>query len=194
MKRKYKALGLVLAAVFAFSAVSVASASAAEFHSKAAPTTITGVQKASHVFTTNAGKVTCTTAKFTGTQSVVTSATVTLTPTYENCTAFGFVGITIDTNGCKYNFNANGSTKVECPTGKAIEVTVPFCTTSVGSQTLSSGMSFATEGTEAAHNRKILATTNISGITYNECGTVRTNGTYTGTTTVTGSAGEIWFA
>jgi hypothetical protein len=191
MKHKFKALGLVLAAVFAFSAVSVASASAAEFHSAAAPTTLTGNQATSHVFTTNAGTVTCKTATFTGTQSVVTSSTTTLAPTYSNCTAFGFLGVPIDSNGCSYVFSATGSTQIQCPAGKSIEVTVPFCTTSVGPQTIASGMTFETVGTTP--NRTILAKTNISGIHYNECGTERTNGTYTGTTKVTGSAGEIWF-
>lgn len=192
MKHKFKALGLVLGVVFALSAVGVASASAAEFHSSVENNAVTGTQKASHVFTTNAGTVTCTTAKFTGTQGPLASPTTKLTPTYENCTAFGFIGIKIDTNGCNYNFNATGSTIVECPTGKAIEVTVPFCTTSVGPQTLPSGMSYETLG--STPNRSILATTNISGITYNECGTERTNGTYKGTTEVKGqSSSEIWF-
>lgn len=191
MKHKFKALGLVLAAVFALSAVSVASASAAQFHSALAPTVISGAQSTSHVFTTNAGTVTCKTAKFSGSQAVVTSETQTLTPKYENCTAFGFVGVTIDTNECAYEFNANGSTKVVCPSGKAIEVTVPFCTTSVGPQTFASGMTYETVGTSPS--RSILAKTNISGIKYNECGTERTNGTYTGTTSVAGSAGEVWW-
>jgi hypothetical protein len=193
MKHKFKALGLVLGVVFALSAVGVASASAAEFHSSIENNPLTGTQKTSHVFTTSAGTVTCTTAKFTGTQAAKNSATTKLAPTYEGCTAFGFISVPIATNGCEYNFNANGSTAVECPAGKSIEVKVPFCTTSIGSQTFSSGMSFETVGTTP--NRSILATTNISGISYNECGTVRTNGTYKGTTTVTGKSGsEIWFA
>jgi hypothetical protein len=192
MKHKVKALGLVLGVVFALSAVGVASASAAEFHSSVGNNSITGTQKTSHVLTTTAGTVTCTTSKFTGTQGPLSSSTMKLAPTYEQCPMFGFIDIPIVTNGCEYNFNANGSTQVECPAGKAIELKVPFCTTSIGPQTFSSGMSFETVGTTP--NRSILARTNISGITYDECGTVRANGTYKGTTTVTGGSGEIWFA
>jgi hypothetical protein len=104
--------------------------------------------------------------------------------TLGNCTAWGFIGITRDTNGCEFGLDANGSTQIECPAGKAIEVTVPFCTTSIGPQTISSGMTYATVGTTP--NRSILATVNVSGITYNECGTVRTNGVYKGTTELKG--------
>ena len=192
MNRKFKTLGLVLASVFAMSALGASAASAAEFHSAAHPQTITGSQSGSHVFTTNAGTVTCTTANFTGTTSAKTSATQTLAPDYNNCTAFGFINVPIHENGCAYIFNINGTTEVECPSGKKIEITAPFCTTTVGPQHLATGgNTFHTVG--STPNRHITTTTHISNeIDYNECGTNRTNGTYTGTTTVKGASGEIW--
>lgn len=192
MTRKFKSLGLVLAAVFAMSALGVSAASAAEFHSAKAPTTISGTQSSSHVFTTNAGTVTCKTATFSGTQSTTTATTVQLTPTYSSCTAFGFINVPIDVNGCSYTFTSHGATTVDCPSGKAFEITAPGCTTKVGPQTFASGMTYTTVG--STPSRSISASTNISGITYDECGTIRTNGTYKGTTSITGSAGEVWYA
>lgn len=193
MNRKFKTLGLVLAAVFAMSAIGASAASAATtFHANKSPIGVTGTQTTGHVFTTSAGTVTCSTATFTGTTAAATSATQTLTPTYSGCKAFGFINVPIDVNGCGYNFNANGTTQLECPAGASIAITTPGCTTTVGEQHFASGMTYATNG--STPSRDITATTNISGIKYNECGTARENGTYKGTTTVdaTEAANEVW--
>ena len=191
MNRKFKALGLVLASVFAMSAVGAPAASAADFFSEVTPQTISGSQTTTHVFTTNAGTVSCKKATFSGAATNGISETQTLAPDYSECTAFGFINVPVHENGCAYVFNANGTTEVECPSGKKIEITAPFCTTTVGPQHLASGMSFANNAGET----DIVATTNISSsIDYNECGTERTNGSYTGTTTVTGASGSIWYS
>jgi hypothetical protein len=190
MNRKIKTLGVVLASVFAMSAIGASAASAAEFHSAIHPQEIHGTQTTGHVFTTNAGTVTCKKATFTGTTSAKTSATQTLSPDYNECTAFGFINVPIHENGCAYIFDASGTTEVECPEGKKIEITAPFCTTTVGPQHIAGGMSFANN----AGKTDINATTNIkTEIDYNECGTNRTNGSYTGGTTVTGASGSIWY-
>jgi hypothetical protein len=194
MNRKIKTLGVVLASVFAMSAIGASAASAAEFHSAVHPQSIHGVQTVSHVFTTNAGTVTCKTATFTGTTSALTSATQTLAPDYNNCTAFTFINVPIHENGCDYLFNANGTTEVKCPTvggvKQKIEITAPFCTTTVSEQHIAGGMTFANN----AAKTDIVATTNIKEeIDYNECGTARTNGSYKGTTTVTGASGSVWY-
>jgi hypothetical protein len=205
MSRKIKIFG-VLTAVFALTAVSVSSAFATEryFHSESTSTTFSGTQTTGHVFTTNAGKVTCTTAKFTGSASVATTMELTIEPEYKSCTAFGFIGVPIDVNGCHYLFTSETATKgttepvithITCPTGKAIEVTAPGCTTKVGPQTIG-GNSFD-NGTSGG-KKDVTVTTNVEGIEYNECGTVRNNGKYTGTTTVTGKNSEgaatgVWY-
>jgi hypothetical protein len=195
MNRKIKTLGIVLASVFAMSAIGASAASAAEFHSAVHPQEIHGVQTVGHVFTTDAGTVTCKTATFTGTTSAKTSPTQTLAPDYNNCTAFGFINVPIHENGCDYLFNANGTTEVKCPTvsgvKQKIEITVPFCTTTVGEQHIGAGMSF----TNNAGETDIIATTNIKEeIDYVECGGPLTeNGSYKGTTTVTGKSGSVWY-
>jgi hypothetical protein len=191
MKRNLKALGLMLAAVFAMSALGATAASAAEFHAASAPVTINGTQSTGHQFKTDAGTVTCKVATFTGTQSSKTSATVTMTPTYKECTAFGFINVPIHTNGCAYIFNANGNTEVECPAGKTFEITAPGCTTKVGPQSITGGNTF----TNNAGKTQITVDTDITGkIAYNECGSATTGGTYTGGTTVTGAGGvAVWW-
>ncbi|HEX3240504.1 MAG TPA: hypothetical protein VHR18_10265 [Solirubrobacterales bacterium] len=188
MNRKIKTLGVVLASVLAMSAIGASAASAAEFHSAVHPQEIHGTQTTSHVFTTNAGTVTCKKATFTGTSAAKTSATQTLSPDYNECTAFGFINVPIHENGCALLFYANGTSEIACPFGKKIEITAPFCTTTIYPQHLTGGVTYATITTD------ITVTTNITGIHYNECGTTRTNGTLTGKTTWVGVSGSFVFS
>jgi hypothetical protein len=92
MKRKFKAIGLSLVAVFAMSAVVASAAQADEFHSTSAPAFFTSHSaEANHKFTvtkpagTVVSSVTCTTYQFSGTSAVKTSSSVELHPTYSNC-------------------------------------------------------------------------------------------------------------
>jgi hypothetical protein len=88
-------------------------------------------------------------------------------------------------NACHYTFTAaaGGQVHIVCA-GKPIEITTPGCTTSVGSQTVETNE--FTNATDANTGKMhIIIHTNVAGITYNECGTVRKDGTYTGTTTIT---------
>jgi hypothetical protein len=188
MIRNLKTLGILLAAVFALSALGASAASAGSFTGGTSTGNLTGAQTTTHVFTTNAGTVTCTTAHFVGTWKESPAASQTVTPKYETCKAFGFINVPIDVNACSYEFTANatGEVHVKCAAGKAIEITTPGCTTSVGPQTISSN-TYTNTTNPATGKMDVLIHTNIAGITYNECGTVRTNGTYTGTTTVTGT-------
>jgi len=192
MTGRLKSLGLLLAAVFAMSALAASSALAAEFHSAAAPATISGNQSTSHVFTTSAGTFTCKVATFSGTTASKTASSQTLTPKYESCTAFGFLNVPVVINGCGYVFQASGVTEIECPAGKAIEIAWPGCTTKIKEQKPAGSLEYTTVGTTP--NRDIRVHTSLSGIAYDECGTARTNGSYKGTTTVVGSAGEVWYA
>jgi hypothetical protein len=208
MNRKLKALGLALAAVMALAAFA-GSASAAEFHSEVAHTEISGSQVGSAVFTTNAGTVKCTEATYSGTQTTgVTSTEVTVTPKYGGCTAFGFIGATIDVNGCPKRFTANASPFLHLICfEKSIEITTPTCTVTVGAQTIGLGLTYTNEG--AGTTRDIRVKASVSGLTYTQhnksfpnctggAGTF-TNGTYTGEETVKGAntAGTqvgIWWA
>jgi hypothetical protein len=98
-------------------------------------------------FITTAGAVRCTTPSYHGTVSNSTT-TVTVTPTYGGCTAFGFPA-TIHHNGCVYIFHVNGGSSTEgtvsldCPGTNELTVTAigagtVKCTVHVPEQPLTS--------------------------------------------------------
>ncbi|MBA3866100.1 MAG: hypothetical protein H0X42_07115 [Solirubrobacterales bacterium] len=225
MTRNLKVLGLALAAMFALTAVAASAAQAVtpEYHctstsancfaeSSASPE-LTGNGKINgsndHVFNVNGGNVKCT-----GTTGVTdgavlkgtaakTSTSVTLTPTYAGCKAFG-VKATVNPEGCTYTLTlvTGGispypiTTDIKCPAGKKITVTPTglSCTITVGEQTGLKGITATNVGTEPTH---IEANINITGangkIAYTKTGTEcpegpgsGTNGTYTGHSTITG--------
>ncbi|TMK58191.1 MAG: hypothetical protein E6G51_03560 [Actinobacteria bacterium] len=202
-----KTLGLLAVAIAALTAfVGVSSAAAAEFHASAgAGVKVTGEQATSHKFTVTGSSITCTTAKFTGTTTAATAKTQEMHPEYSGCTAFGFVGATVDTTGCQYVFDANSAnvTLQSCTSG-GITVTASSafgkCVMDVSNQTGINGQSFATGGTSP--NRDITVTTNSTNIKVKVTTSTgicpltvgeHTNGAYTGTTTVKAASGELFY-
>ena len=199
MTRNLKALGLALVAVFAMSALTAGSASAAEFHSEGTETTVIASQVTTHVFETTAGEVTCAKATFEGNQAAKTASSITVTATYKEC-HFNFFGskvaATVNMNGCDYTLYASGTADIVCPkvneVQKEVEVTGAGCTVKVPGQT---GLKSVSYTNNESH---IDITPNLSGIKYSHsgftCGTGSgTTGTYTGTTTAEGNKGKIWF-
>jgi hypothetical protein len=197
MNRELKTLGVAFAAVMAMAIFAgTASATLALFHSEVSHTEIKGEQDGTDVFTVNAGTVKCTVATYFGTTSVVTPTEITVKPTYNNCTAFGFVNTTIDTNGCSYTFTSHPTTPpvmhIVCPSAP-ITVTAFNCWVTVGSQTVNSGIAYTNKSTETT--RDVTVDVNLSSLTYTQhpqkipqCtrGTF-TNGTYVGAATVKGT-------
>ena len=204
MIRNLKALGLGLIVAVAFSAVAASAASAVEYHSSTTPTTLFGVQSNTHEFgIAGIGGVTCKVAEFSGTQTGTTAKTVTITPTYKECTAFGDPTATVNMTGCDFLFNQptgsaptyTGTVNVVCPTGKTIDITFKLgsdeCTLTIPGQT---GL-----GTVSYTNNKphVDVSSNVSKITYSRDGTglcttisaEATNGTYKGNVTLKGNAG-----
>jgi hypothetical protein len=195
MSRNLKVLGLALVAVFAMSAVASASAGAATFHSEIASpakTFFNGEQVTENVFTVNGRTVKCTKAVFSG-EEVAPSETLSVTPEYSGCTAFGLAS-TVAMNGCKYKFhNVTGTgpftspVDIVCPEGAHITITAAStCTVTVAGQTGLSSVSYTNKGTGTGRDVEVGA--NISGIASNVSGSVLvcgTNGpesaTYTGT-------------
>lgn len=187
MKDRIKTLSLVLVAVFTTGAVGASAASAAEIHSLLVPSALGGNPTVTHVLTTTSGTVTCKTSTSKGKLEFNTATTVKMEPEYNNCTAFGFIGVPIHENGCYYLFSTNGTTRIECASHE-IEITVPGCTYYIGPQHIASGNTFTNES-----GLHILVHTNLSGITYRECNKpLEHDGTYKGTTTWTSSQGS-WF-
>jgi hypothetical protein len=194
MIRSLKVMGLALVAVLALTAVAASAASAAEFHSEASSTFIHGEQSVENVFTVNSRTVTCKEATFTGTQTGTATTTLTIHPTYGNCTAFGLPA-KVSTAGCNYQFNQptgsgpfSGTVNIVCETGSKIEINVNegTCNITVAAQGPLSSLTYTNEG--SGSSRAVSVGANVSGISSTvsggilACGTNGTrSATYTGT-------------
>jgi hypothetical protein len=202
-----KTLGLAILAILAVSALSgAASASAAEFHASAVGLSLHGEQKSSHKFTVTGSSITCTTATFTGTTAALNTTTQKMHPSYSGCTAFGFVGATVKTEGCQYIFHTGTGTVdlEECTNGGiVVEASSAFgkCVMDTPNQTGINNQSWTTEG--ESPNRDILSTSNATNVKVKVTTSTgicpltvgeHTNGTYTGTTTVKATGGEVWYS
>jgi hypothetical protein len=202
MIRNLKVLGLVLVAVFAMSAVAASGAFAAvEFHSEIAATTLKGEQVGTNVFHAGAGHdVECTTAKYEGTTTAVTQASVEVRPTFSGCRAFGFATTDVNTNSCTLwivaatlkGFYQNSTHTGVCP---AIVLTPTFlgssvCTVNVKPGTTEYNLDVTNEGSSTTRDVKVTST--ATGVPYEEvsgggCGVGSgTNGELTGSVTTKG--------
>lgn len=199
----------VTLAIFAALAMSSLPASAAEFHSESAHTTIAGAQHAGEdSFIVNAGLVRCNEVTYAGTQSVGTASTITVIPTYINCTINRY-GTTIKTNGCSYIFSVQaptvtpvtgsgtGSFTIECPAGAFIEVPLPnACDVQIGPQGPIPGITYTNTGAHSGSARDVTVDVNMTGIKYTQVNTsfckggTFTNGQYVGAATVQGKTTE----
>lgn len=166
MNRKLKMLGLVLIGVCAIVGMSASSASATvrwtfiDGHDFAEASQI-----GTDVLTVGAGTVKCNEATFAGTSAAVSTSELSLAPTYKECTAFGFVNATIDTNGCSYNLTvaATNALHINCP-ANPITITAFNCEVTLPSQTISGGITYHNSG--SATTMDVLETEELSGITY----------------------------
>lgn len=135
--RNLKVLGLAFMAMFALSAVMASAASADEFTAEKYPVTLTGKNTtANDTFVTTTGNVNCKQAAYHGTVSGPTTK-VFVTPSYNECTAFGFPAV-IDVNECQYVFNVaagaatTGDADLVCEKGSVKSITV----TAIGAGTV----------------------------------------------------------
>lgn len=148
MTSKSRVLGLAFVAVLAIASAMAASAAQAEsvFGTPDAkyPKTVTGTSEPStgEQLNTEAGSVECEASHYHGTISSLTT-TLTLTPNYTNCAAFGFAEATINTEGCGYVFHATehigtdsyrAHFQVTCPPGKSIKITAATCEVEIKAQ------------------------------------------------------------
>jgi hypothetical protein len=187
MIRKFKALrGLALVAVFAMSAIaaSAASASAGTLTTFPAGKTVvvTGEQIGEHAFTFtdhpfggvfNSFK--CKKAIFDGVGTVATGATsVTVTPTYSECTAFG-QPVRITHNECNYVLSTGAATAggwhvntaLSCPAGKIIEIHTGVCAMTIAAQGPLTTSEVTTSGVASPETgMDLLLHIKITGMTY----------------------------
>jgi len=211
MIRKVKALGIALLAMTALGAVAAQAASAGEYTVPGAGATqvshLTTDIITNHKFTTPSGSVTCTHVTFSGTQTGPNSTQLTIVPIYTGCTAFGFATAHVKMNECDYLFTEPTSVganlwtihppHIQCPEGKAIEITptafgASVCTQKIAAQTPTNGHIMASNNALGGNEMDVVLETTIEGIHYTgnggACGNGETHSdaTYTGKDTVTG--------
>jgi hypothetical protein len=183
--RTLKKFALLAVAVFALSAVGVASASAAEFTASATGN-IQGKALENQVFVTNGGEVVCSTASTKGKIVATASKEQEANVTYSGCKAFGIAEVHI--SEAKYLFTSSGQVHIK----NTITITPTLfgfsaCTTTVGPQTVGT-VGFANSGTS-----NVKVTPNVTGITYTStggaCGSSGSNGTYKGANEVNREGG-----
>lgn len=217
MTRRLTALGLAMGALLALGAVG-AQAEVEYFHSHVGEKNpdnliLTGEQTGNHVFTPVPGGVafTCKKAKFSSTEegtthsggalgTTVTSESITLTPSYLECEAFG-VAATVTTTGChhKWTLHLNFvlfALHFGCEAGKAIEFSAAGCTIKVGTQSPGGGLSYENNKSGSTNEWDLKAKAAVTGISFSTSGSFAcalagipkegTEGTYSGEMTVKG--------
>jgi hypothetical protein len=203
MIRNLKALGLVLAAVCAMGALMASGAQARTFTASSYPASGSGGQKTEHVFTVQGQTVKCAKANFTG-ELKAASHSITIFPTYTECTAFGFLEATVTMNSCHYEFTIADSSTVPPTTdsvhirctkaGDTITVVGGTCTVHIPEQTPtvnvvdyanSEGGVLVTSTVEGIHS----STTDGFLCPLSSTNTTDTTGKYTGSTLFKGLNG-----
>jgi len=150
-----KALGLAFVAVLAMSVVAASASQASQYtcsaYAPTAPCFGTGSNTpGNETLTTPGGTVQCnshyTVEEAGGSEEGLEGpkTSVTVTPTYTDCKAFGFLNASIDMMGCDYVFHAeaqiaagryNNSVDVTCPVGKGpVTLTVGTCKVDIPAQ------------------------------------------------------------
>jgi hypothetical protein len=192
MIRNLKVLGLVLGAVFAFSAAAASTASAVDTLTTAGQqNAIITATSHDHKFeiTSTKTQVKCTTSVFSATAKNGAS-TITVEPTYfgtekttpahaanEDCNASAPASWAIvDMNGCDYELTGHTTGKgvgtdatvwVKCPVGKEITITTNVgCTIHIHEQTPTEGGVTYINETDAGGKKVVKIKVTATGITY----------------------------
>jgi hypothetical protein len=204
MGMRQKAAVATIVALLAVGIYGSASARGAEFHSSSSHTTKTLVPKTAIVLTTTVGQETC---EVTGKETTVAGFTSWKEERLNtggigtgacHLIIFGStVSATMAMNGCVYVYKASGTMGFSCPENSQIEMSAVGCTVKYGSQEGLSSISYTNNGNH------VDTSLNVKGIKYSHsgftCGTGSgSNGTLTGTETVSGKDAEgkavkLWY-
>jgi hypothetical protein len=174
-----------------------------KFEAEKYPTSLVGSQEESspHSFGTEAGPVKCATASFSGSLTEA-SNTMSLSPIYSGCEAFGFLEASIEMNGCTYVYSVGAGypMAISCPAGKSILIKGGTCKVSISAQTGVKGNNYALLRPTSTGRAAIEIQHKLSGLSYTVtqdgflcpfAGTgTRTTGAYSGNTLVEGRNGE----
>ncbi len=176
--RSFKKIGALALVVAAFSALGVASASAAQF-TYSQTGSLTGSALEDHVFNTGAGEVVCKKAAMTGTITSTSFTAQHVTVKYSECKAFNIA--TVDISDATYNFTASGQVHIVNPITITVTGFLIECTLTVPVQTVGT-VDYVNDGAS------LIFQPTVSGVTSagsgGLCGGHNSNGTYTGRSTV----------
>lgn len=172
-----KSVGLALIAVLAMSALAASAAQAnPEYTSSTYPATATGSNTAGNeTLTTVGGSVQCDAdylvEEYGGGYIVEASDILTVSFTYTNCVAFGFLSATINSNGCTFTYHATekvsateylNHTDIDCPSGNSIKITAGTCEVALPDQN-----GLTTVSTTNLAGGTVTVEPELSGITLN---------------------------
>lgn len=102
------------------------------------------------------------------------SETLSISPTFTNCSAFGFLSATVNVNGCEFVLHGGEETEAEtvdgtvdftCPGSQKIVITAGTCEVQIGSQ---SGLSLIEFTNKGSSPRTVTASFNLAGLKYNK--------------------------
>ncbi len=211
MIRRYKAIGIALAAILALSALAAQAASASPLtvtEGASGTTFYTGDQDGKRwIFATPDGESECPTTSIKASSSGTFVNETSYEATYSNCSGLGFVVMHWNQGGCTYTFTTPTSIKpgevtwhasgihIVCSSGKSIEYTptlfgVSACTRFIGSQTPTGGHIVGKNTGGGANEMDVTLEITLSGIHYTStggaCGSAgaHTDLTWTGNSTV----------
>jgi hypothetical protein len=149
------------------------------FHSELSETILIGDGTGAEEFELDAGTADCAESGYKGAMSSSTSSSITLTPEFADCDAFGFSNAEIDTNECAYVLHAGGkvgqnfegSVDIECPEGNAIEVVAKSrgllkCRATIGPQSGLTSVTYTNEG--SGNSRDVKLDLGLTGIKYTQ--------------------------
>lgn len=147
MIRRFKAVGVVMVAGLVMGAVLASAAQATNFTASKYPTAATASSsKGNDEWKTEAGTIECQ-SHFHVSSLSESSEALTISPTFSECAAFGFLNMATHTNGCTWVFYTSGTMDIKCPAGNQMVGTAATCEHTVGSQTTLSKIDFANSGT-----------------------------------------------
>lgn len=174
-----------------------------KLEAEAYPVSLTGLGSTAHAFGTKLGQWSCSVAEFSQKLSAATSAQP-LWMSYFGCKAPIGTVTAINANGCEYVLHVanagppyQGTLDMSCPEGKSYELVMTSagttCTIAIPAQTGLKGVGLTNVGTGT--ERGVQAAFEVTGMSYSLLGPKLicqsgsyTNGTYTGTMTLHGSA------
>jgi hypothetical protein len=148
-----KMKALLVVGLTACALATTVSSAFAKFHAAEYPVKVHAQNVGAHVFeTTKTGaRLECQTVHFYGEQQIFADTEqIKMTAEYLKCEAVKpfKATLTVNMDGCQYNFHQNGTVTIECPKGQEIKVTTSIgCSFTVGPQGPLSTITYTNQST-----------------------------------------------